>query len=304
MRAPVILFAYHRPWHTEQTLRALQQNEGADQSILYIYCDGAKPTANTETRNHIEQVRQLAHQEQWCGTVRVIERTENWGLAKSVVSGVTAVIQQYGKVIVLEDDIVTAKGFLNYMNDALLIYEEQSTVFGISGYQYPTRRPIEQDTYFLPIGSSWSWATWQDRWETVNMDATQLKAAIDAKSWEQKMNFNDYPFYQMLVDQLNGKVDSWAIRFYASFFLQEKYFLFPNRSLVQNIGYGEAATHTQRQDHFSAVDIAAEQIAVQPQPIKLDSDILKSIILKPSLWTRLLTGFGHLTDRSKPKYKS
>lgn len=264
--------------------------------MLYIFCDGAKSNATSETLENIEKVRTLAHQEQWCGEVNIIERSENWGLAKSVVSGVTEVVQQHSKVIVLEDDIVTAKGFLKYMNAALASYEHESKVFGVSGYAYPTKRPIASSTYFLPIGSSWSWATWADRWAEVSMDSAQLKAAIDAKGWQRKMNFNGYPFYEMLVDQLNGKVDSWAIRFYASFFLQECYFLFPNRSLVKNIGYGAAATHTQQQDHFSAVDIGAEYIEVERQIVKLNPDILKSIILRPSWWEK---SFGRLKDRLK-----
>ena len=158
--APVVLFVYNRPWHAEQTLHALQANTLANQSDLYIYCDGAKPNAALEDLKKIEAVRALVTSQEWCKTVTIIENEHNLGLANSVIQGVTEVIEKHGSVIVLEDDIVTGTYFLQFMNDGLNLYKEEQQVFGVSGYRFPSSKTIKQPTYFLPIMSSWGYATY------------------------------------------------------------------------------------------------------------------------------------------------
>ena len=126
--APIILFVYNRPWHTEQTLRALMANELAVESELYIYADGPKPNATDEQLQKIREVRQLIRQEQWCGKVHVVESEKNKGLANSVINGVSEIVNKYGRIIVLEDDLKTSPTFLTYMNQALEYYESFHSV--------------------------------------------------------------------------------------------------------------------------------------------------------------------------------
>ena len=139
MLAPIVLFVYNRPWHTEQTLNALMQNELADQSVLYIYADGPKENATEEQLKKIEEVRHVIRTKKWCKEVHIIESEKNKGLADSIINGVTEIVNKYGKVIVLEDDIVTSKGFLKYMNEALELYKEEDKVYHISGYMFPVK---------------------------------------------------------------------------------------------------------------------------------------------------------------------
>ena len=292
--SPIILFVYNRPWHTQQTLEALAANFLADQSTLYIYCDGPKENAEPEELSKIEEVRKLIRKKQWCKEVIIKEREHNLGLSNSVIQGVTEVIEAHGSVIVLEDDILTGAYFLQFMNDGLNLYEKEPKVFGVSGYSYPAKAEIEEPTYFLPIGSSWSYATWADRWKNVNFDSVQLKAEIDKNYLKNKINFGKYPYYEMLEDQIRSKNDSWAIRFYASMFLNNGFFLFPNKSLVQNIGFDNSGTHCKTDDFFSKINVQNDEIKVEPIELKLNDKLV--ILVEQSFESRL--------NKISQKYKS
>lgn len=146
--APIVLFTYNRPHHTQKTLQALMQNELADKSVLYIYCDGAKEHATETDKTNITEVRKVVRSKQWCKEVHIIEAEKNKGLAKSIISAVTEIVGKYGKIIVLEDDIITSKGFLRYMNDALSIYQTQDKVMHVSAYMYPHKERLPETFFF------------------------------------------------------------------------------------------------------------------------------------------------------------
>jgi len=242
MLAPIVLFVYNRPQLTEYTLRALSRSSLSQKSTLYIYSDGPKIGANEEQLRKINDVRSIIKSNQWCGEVIIREHESNLGLANSVIKGVSNVLNQHGKVIVLEDDIIVGKGFLEFMNDSLEMYENHSEVAGVSGFCYYEN--IKNKNFFLPIGCSWSWGTWKRVWDHFIPEATEILDQIDAQQQKHKFDFGSYPFYKMLQDQSQEKVDSWAIRFYGSFFLKKQYFLYPYTSLVSNKGFGAQATHT------------------------------------------------------------
>lgn len=274
--APIILFVYNRPWHTRLALSALKQNELADQSVVYIYADGPKENATDEDLNRIEEVRRLIKSELWCKSVSIIESEKNRGLANSIIDGVTKTLKKHGKAIVLEDDIVTSKQFLPFLNGALDYYEEEEIVFGISGFTYPSGTPLTE-THCLPIGCSWGWATWESRWEKVSMDAVYLEKKISEKKLQPSFNFGNYPFYEMLNDQIEGRVNSWAIRFYASMFLNNGLFVYPKNSLVKNIGFGAEGSHTTMpDDFFDKVSNEKVEIIFKEPVINLNAESIRS----------------------------
>ena len=272
--APIVLFVYNRPWHTRQTLEAIKRNEWAQDSILYIFSDGPKENATREDITKIEEVRSLIREEKWCGKVRIVEKARNFGLAQSVINGVGEVIQLYSKVIVLEDDIVPGKYFLQYMNNGLNIFQEDKNVFGISGFKYPSSSEVKLSTYFLPIMSSWSYATWLDRWNKITFKEVDLLKKIERKNLQDKMNFGNYPFYEMLQDQVNQKIDSWAIRFYTSMFLEKGLFLFPNQPLVTNIGFDNSGIHCGESPFFEVPNKSDEEINITLQDAALNKEIV------------------------------
>jgi len=242
MLAPIILFVYNRPQLTELTLQALSKAVLSEQSVLYIYADGPKSGASDEQLKKIKEVRAVIRSFQWCGDVIIREQDTNLGLANSVINGVSEVIAQHEKVIVLEDDIVIGKGFLEFINGYLDLYANHDDIAGVSGFCYCENN--KKNNFLLPIGCSWSWGTWKRVWDHFIADAKIILDKIDAHDLQNKFDFGSYPFYKMLQDQSQGKVDSWAIRFYGSFFLKNQCFVYPYTSLVSNKGFGAQATHT------------------------------------------------------------
>lgn len=237
--APIILFVYNRPWHTELVLNALAANDMADQSILYIYSDGPKHGALKEDIAKIEKVRRLIISKKWCKEVIIVESAHNKGLADSIVDGVTATVNKHGKIIVLEDDLVTSKGYLQFMNQALEAYKDDSQVMHISGYMYPADYYSNDETFFLNILSCWGWGTWKRAWDYYNHDVKDhLEYFSQSKVRIKKFDIegNAY-FYKQLLKNADGQLYSWAVRWYASWLRAGGYSLFPSRSLVKNIGH-------------------------------------------------------------------
>jgi hypothetical protein len=239
--APIALFAYNRPAHTRLTVEALSANHGASSSELFVFSDAPKNDAAIEG---VAEVRSFIRGISGFAKVTVVEREKNIGLAQSIIRGVTSLCEQYGRVIVLEDDLVTAPGFLSFMNDGLDAYEGDDKVMSVCGYMYPVSCPDAPPTVFLRAPHSWGWATWKDRWALFDADgAAQLHrlgqrgllAAFDANG--------PHSYTQMLRDQIAGRNDSWFIRWYAASLLNDRLSLYPSRSQVSNIGIDGSGVH-------------------------------------------------------------
>jgi hypothetical protein len=237
--SPIVLFVYNRPWHTEQTLEALAKNELADQSTLYVFADGPKPGASGEDLKKIEDTRAVIRKRAWCKEVILNESDHNKGLANSVIEGVTQVVNQHGKVIVLEDDIITSPYFLQYLNEGLEMYQESKNVIAINSYMFPIQTD-RVDTFLSPLATStWGWATWADRWAWFEKEPRYKNLIQRNPFLRSRFNLADYN-YAVMLDNKN----SWGIRWYYSAFLRNSIGLFPTKTLSNNIGFGEDATHT------------------------------------------------------------
>jgi GT2 family glycosyltransferase len=294
--APIILFVYNRPEHTRKCLEKLSEADFAADSVLYIFADGVKQNASEAQRKKTEAVRKLIYEKKWCGEVYITEREENLGLARSVRSGTAEIAQKHGKIIVLEDDLAVEKGFLKYMNSALDFYENENNVFGISGFGHPLADySAEENSFFLPIPCSWGWATWNRVVEKfIAADENLIKKAVEEKIIHPKnYNFGDYYFYEILLAQLAGKIDSWAAIFHADMFLSKGLFLFPKYSLVKNIGFDAEGTHTHEDNFFSKTHFAQELPikklipALSPSAFLVEKAFRKHFG-KKSLWRRVL----------------
>jgi len=235
--APVVLFVYNRPWHTRQTLEALAKNELASESILYVFADGPKENAPQEEIDRMREVEEIVKSRKWCKEVFFVKRKKNLGLADSIIDGVTDIVNKQGKIIVLEDDIVTSAGFLKFMNDALTTYESDERVMHISGYMFPVQARLPS-TFFYNTASCWGWATWSRAWRHFRNDSKFLLEAIESQKGVARFDIeNSYPFSVRLHDNIAGMKKTWAVNWYASFFLQNGYALHPYPSLVNNIGH-------------------------------------------------------------------
>jgi hypothetical protein len=264
--APIALFTFKRPEHTLRTLESLAQNYEFAESPLFIYCDGARN--NTEAVQ-VEKTRKLVRD--WPHPNKsIIERDCNWGLANSIIDGVTKIVDEFGCIIVLEDDLVTSPYFLQFMNDGLRVYKKMANVASIHGYVYPIDELPE--TFFLKGADCWGWATWKDRWAMFEPDGAKLLNELKHKNLTRLFDFyGTYPFTRMLAEQVAGKNDSWAIRWHASAFLKDKFTLYPGKSLVQNIGNDGSGTHCIGTDDF-ATAVATKPIRVEPIPVDVSEE--------------------------------
>ncbi len=238
--APVALFVYCRPDHSLKTLEALAKNQLADQTELYIFCDGAKEPSDAR----VAEVREVVRAFHWPGQKTVIEREQNMGLAQSIFSGVTQVLEEHANIIVVEDDIVTAPGFLQFHNNALAEYSSEPRVFAVSGYSHPIdHTELKDDTFLICWPSSWGWSTWSDAWKDFKLDERPLLERAYEGSTDRVHSMPER-FRGMLKKQLEGAIDSWAIQWYAHIYMKDGLFLFPKRSLVENIGFDGSGRHS------------------------------------------------------------
>jgi hypothetical protein len=273
--APVILFAYNRPWHTRQTLRSLSENYLAKETELIVYIDGPK-LDDASNIAKIQEVRELVHNQNWCRKLTVHAAEKNQGLANSVISGISQTLALHDRVIVLEDDMVVSPYFLQFMNEALNKYENDDRVISIHGYSLPI--DYSTSVYFLKGADCWGWATWKRGWDLFNADSRQLMREL--KESKRLYDFDlegSYDYSGMLQRQIDGIIDSWAIRWYASAFLRDKLTLYPGKSLVQNIGMDGSGTHGQN-DKQMGTKASQEKIELENIPIEESTEARQLII--------------------------
>ena len=273
--APIALFVYNRPWHTEQTLQALMQNELAAQSVLYIYADGPKINASKDEIKRIADVRELIRTKKWCKEVNIIESEKNKGLADSIVEGATNTIEKFGKIIVLEDDIITSTGFLKYMNDALNLYENDKTVMEVSGFMFPINSAGLPDTFFYNVNSCWGWGTWSRAWKKYNDDALEIYLQLIDKNvnWELFNGFQGNSFKEQLLSNVEKKLNTWAIKWHSIIHINKGKVLHPCRSLTRNIGFDGSGTNCEQNDNSQIPDLA-DSIPVERITIDENKDAL------------------------------
>lgn len=266
--APIVIFTYNRPWHTQQTIEALLQNEYAAESDLIVYSDSPK---NENAQAGVEETRKYIASIKGFKSLRIIERTENYGLANNIVDGVTSVVNEFGRIIVLEDDLLTSPYFLKFMNEALNLYESTEEVISVHGYIYPIKRDLPE-TFFIKGADCLGWGTWKRGWTLFNPNGSELlKQLVDTKQCKAFDFGGAYPYTQMLQKQVSGQVGSWAIRWYASAFLNNKLTLYPGRSLIYHNGSDGSGTNCGVSDEF---EVELSDTPIQVFPIEVDMSLV------------------------------
>lgn len=262
--APIALFVYNRPQHTERTLKFLQQNELAADSRLFIFSDGAKSAQDDEK---VAEVRSMIKKIDGFKSVKIFEKQENSGLANSVIAGVTQLINEYGKVIVFEDDLVSSPHTLTYFNEALKKYRNEEKVMHIGAYMYPLAKKNLPESFFFRAATSWGWATWERAWKNFEPNIDTLINQFDHKKKTAFSIDNTMNFWKQMQEFKRGKNNSWAIRWYASIFLKGGLTLNPSQSLVNNIGHDGTGVHSGINDIYNVV--------INPKPITQFPDVIE-----------------------------
>ncbi|WP_167882530.1 methyltransferase, TIGR04325 family [Leptospira meyeri] len=265
--SPVILFVYNRPEHTKRVIEALVVNQESSKTDLFIYSDAPKTENQVEAVN---QVRSYIKQLKGFNSVLIIERSENFGLAKSILDGVTEVLKKFNSVIVLEDDILVGPHFLNYMNSGLEKYKNEEKVASIHAYNYPMNTQGLEESFFIKGADCWGWATWKRVWDQFETDGTKLLKELERRNLIHEFDYEgSHLFSEMLKGQIEGKNNSWAVRWYASMFLLGKITLYPRESLIQNIGLDNSGTHCTDDDTLSR-SFSVKKIECFPKYIEND----------------------------------
>lgn len=271
--APIVLFTYNRPLHTQQVLNSLAENAEAKDSFLYIFCDGAKVNATQEVLEKIEEVRNIVKNENRFKKVSVTIQQTNKGLANSIIDGVTEIVNKYGKIIVLEDDVVVSSGFLSYMNWSLNTYADDTNVANISGFSYNLKidkKLVKHDSFFLCAAESQGWATWESAWKFFEPNGQILFDTINKRNQINEFDCNgNWKNSKTLLDQINGKNNSWWIRWHASCFCNQLLALYPIKSFVKNIGWDGSGTHcgienttTNQIKNFDYIKIPVKELSI------------------------------------------
>ena len=261
--APILLFTYNRLPHTRNTINALLQNKAAAQSDIYIFSDGPAHAAMIDSvkhvRNYLKTIKGFKN-------IYIKERTKNYGLGNNIIEGVSEIVNSRGRVIVVEDDLISSPYFLDFMNDGLHTYQDDEQVISIHGYTYPVKQKLPE-TFFIKGADCLGWATWKRGWKDFEPDGAILLKKLNESNLTYEFDFKgNYPFTQMLKDQINGKNTSWAVRWYASAFLKEKYTLYPGKSLIYHTGGDGSGTNTGLD---SLLDVRLAETPVQLKKINI-----------------------------------
>jgi hypothetical protein len=281
MISPIVIFTYNRLDHLDTLINSLEQNELFKKSKILVFSDGPKKELDIEK---IEKIRIYLKKKLISNNSEIIERSNNFGLSKNVITGINQTFNDYDQVIILEDDLEVSPFFLNYMNDALNLYANSENVASISGYMYPINsKSFSNDYFFLKLVESWGWGTWRRAWNNFETDSVKLKNEIDERKLVDEFNFSSgISYYKMLNDNINGANDSWAIRWYASTFLKNMNTLFPSKSFVKNIGIdnsGENCNYTTVYDSLINLDYIPLK-KINSIELVTDRNVVKSFFQK------------------------
>lgn len=302
---PIILFTYNRPWHTEQVLQALKNNELADQSHLIIFVDGPKVGATDEQLKQIEEVRKIVQKEKWCRTVEYHIAEQNIGCRNSIINGISHVLNSHEAAIILEDDIVTSPYFLKFMNTALAYYKEYKSVFSISGVTLPEKRfqlpqDYEYDVYVSLRQLNSGWATWGDRWSKIDWSLDFVNEFVKHENLTTAYSRGGDDLIKMLIEEVEGKSDAWDIQFTFNHFKNHAVSIIPRYSYIDNIGGDGTGTH-----HFDGNDILRFDLSKSLQNprfldiIYQDSQIINAFYnaftsKKRPVWQKMINRFSRM----------
>jgi hypothetical protein len=272
--APIILFVFNRPLHTQKTLENLSRNGLAPLSDLYIYSDGPR---NEKDLTEVNRVRNVISAVRGFRNIHIVERVSNLGLADSILIGVAQVLQSHDRVIVLEDDLVVNLHFLSYMNRALAQYADNEKVASIHAWNFPLTGKLPS-TFFLRGADCWGWGTWRRAWEKFETDGSKLLKVLKQRKLTKPFDLDGaYPYTKMLKNQIKRKNNSWAIRWHASMYVNDMLTLHPGESLVKNIGLDGSGVHSKPAD-FLMTNLSERQTWSFPHSVTEDSEMRSRII--------------------------
>lgn len=296
--APVCLFTFNRLDETRRTISALQANFLSEATELYIFCDGADFTSRS-----VQEVREYVRSIDGFRSVRIFESNKNKGLAQSIIDGVNRVMEDHEYVVVLEDDLLTAPNFLDFMNQALTLYRDNQKIFSVTGWSLPlpSLDSVDQDAYFHTRMSSWGWGIWRDRWMEIRWDRDLFKEFPHTLKEYFRLRRGGSDLPSMMKDYVTGKNNSWAIRACYHLAMNDLLVVSPTKSKVNNIGFGGTATHTKRSNRFDQpLDFSHQRAFQLPAQALLNRRLVNEFRSAYSFRSRIFARINHYFSTFKP----
>ncbi len=286
--APIVLFTYNRLDTLKETVTALKRNYYAAESELYIFSDAAKSSKDADA---VKEVRSFLRTITGFKCIYIVEAEHNKGLANSIINGVTQIINSHNKVIVLEDDLITSENFLSFMNAALDKYEKDPKVFSVSGFMFDIhpQKEYAYDIFFTKRHCSWGWAIWKDRWNEIDWEINDFPQFIGSHKQKKAFDSIGSDLSSSLSRQMKGEINSWAIRCNYHQFKKQTYTVYPLKSKVVNMGFGEDATHTRQQfnKYKATLDAELNRVFRFPETAFEERKLLRRFTRKYSRITRI-----------------
>lgn len=296
--APIVVFGFNRPDALQNTINSLLQNTEAKFSDLYVFVDGPREEKVGE-QEKVDEVREYVKSIKGFHTIHYFFSDNNKGLANSIIYGVSKIVNEYGKVIVVEDDLVLMPNFLNYINQGLDYYENNQQVMSICGHSCKIKIPNDYpyDAYLFTRSSSWGWGTWKDRWNLVDWQLDNWKEVVANRKAFVKSQGSDV--FKMLRDWKMGKNHSWAIRFCYSQFVYKRLSVIPNKSLVNNEGFNGDGTNCRKYSRFKfELNDNKDNIIFRfPKEVCLNRFIYKQVLWYHSIPLRIWSKIMYLIKR-------
>lgn len=304
--APVVVFCYNRPDHIKKTLAALSDNLYAQYTDVFIFVDGIRNPEDSHEKSLHDAVLDVVANANGYKTKIVEVANRNQGLAKSIINGVSKVIEKYGRVIVLEDDIVTGKFFLEYMNNALERYELNKNVWHITGWHNPTLKENSTDSFFYPLMDCWSWATWADRWKHFEKNPQKLINTMSKKEIK-KINVDGLVpnKWAQVIGNYKGVNNTWAIFWYATIMNHNGLCLAPANSLVKNVGFDNTGVHSTSKEKYEIPTDINHKIEIFPEKAEIDSyqyEIIKNDYRRRFRKERIKNSIGKFLPESLKRF--
>jgi hypothetical protein len=268
--SPIIIFCYRR--NIEKLVDSLLKNKDSEHSNLFVFSDGYKSDKDKED---VLFVRKSLKKIKGFKSIKIYESEMNKGCAKSIIDGVNLIINNFGKAIVLEDDLIVSRYFLNFMNQALDFYQDDKKIWSISGYSPPllSLKNYERDLYLSVRSSSWGWATWLNRWNKVDWAIKNFNHLKKDKNKINNFEIGGNDLFKLLELQYFGKIDAWDVRWCYSQFLYSAYSITPKISMTQNYGFGDKySTHNKSKTSKWEVDLSEKPI--NPHKVFINNKIL------------------------------
>ncbi len=279
--APVAVFAYNRLDKIKLCIKALEKNDIAHDTELFIFSDGAKGEWDEGAVKEVQNwLCQYVKESTAFSKIHLELKDHNCGLANSIIIGVSAVISRFGKVIVVEDDIIASPFFLRYMNDGLAFYKDISNIWSITsfgGYKLKSLKRYNHDVYVGYRASSWGWATWLDRWNTVDWMVTDYDELRNSKQKQKCFNRGGRDLYKLLRRQMEGKIDSWAIRWTYSASKQNMLTIYPKIGFANNIGLDGSGVHCAKNSKYMFNEECANEYNIKFENVRIEKRIAKEL---------------------------